>query len=106
TADPGQLGKEIGMDVLDGKQTLPVLLALDRASEQDRARLEQWLRRGEDLPAILETVHRYQGIDLALERARQYADRALQALGRLSCGDSEARDCLAALPGYVISRSY
>lgn len=106
TADPGQLGKEIGMDVLDGKQTLPVLLALDRASEHDRARLEQWLRRRDELPAIIETVHRYQGIELAVDRARIYADRALQALGRLACEDGEARECLAALPAYVVSRSF
>lgn len=106
TADPGQLGKEIGMDVLDGKQTLPVLLALDRASPPDRDRLEQWLRDGDDLPAIVETVHRYQGIESAIERARLYADHALQALGRMNCEDSEARDCLAALPAYVVARSF
>jgi octaprenyl-diphosphate synthase len=105
TADPAQLGKEIGMDVLGGKQTLPVLLALERASETDRDRLETWLRNGRDLLPILETVDRYRGIDLALDRARQYADRAIDALDRMDCFDAEARDCLSALPSYVLSRS-
>lgn len=105
-ADPDQLGKEIGMDVLGGKQTLPVLLALDQASERDRARLEEWLKNGRDLPAIFETVQRYKGIELALERARHYADRAVEALGRMNCVDADAQDCLGALPPYVLSRSY
>lgn len=105
TADPEQLGKEIGMDVLDGKQTLPVLLALDRATDRDRDQLEKWLRNGRDLPAIVETVNRYQGIELALEQARHYADRSVDALGRMNCADPEALECLAALPSYVISRS-
>lgn len=105
-ADPDQLGKEIGMDVLGGKQTLPVLLALDQASERDRTRLEEWLRNGRDLPAIFETVQRYKGIELALDRARHYADRAVEALGRMNCVDSDAQDCLGALPPYVLSRSY
>jgi geranylgeranyl pyrophosphate synthase len=93
------------MDVLGGKQTLPVLLALERANAADRGRLESWLRNGRDLPSILETVDQYRGIDLALERARHFAGRAVEALDRMDCIDAGARECLEGLPAYVLSRS-
>lgn len=106
TADPDQFGKEIGMDLLGGKQTLPFLLALDGATPQDRSHLERWLTNGRNIDGVLETVERYDGIQRSIEIAREYADRAQQALDRLPVRDTESYDCLASLSPYVLSRTY
>lgn len=106
TADEEQLGKEIGMDVFSGKQTLPLLYAFEDANDEDRRRLRQWLGHRDDFGAVREIVDRYKGLDRAIETAQDYAARAAGALDKLSCGDSEGLEHLRSLAPYVISRTY
>jgi len=106
TADEEQLGKEIGMDVFSGKQTLPILYAIESATEEDRKYLQQWLGHRDDFGAVREIVDRYKGLDRAIETAQDYANRATAALDRLECTDAEGRDHLASLVPYVVSRTF
>jgi octaprenyl-diphosphate synthase len=105
-ADPARLGKAIGHDLLEGKRTLPLIVTLDRATAEERARILDALGR----PGLHETdvaeVHRlvkvYDGVGYSVGRALGYAETGVALLGRFP--GSEARDVLSLIAEYVIHR--
>src|SRR5450755_2967993 len=74
------LGKPVGNDLREGKVTLPLVYALERASSDERLRVETILRdRNYDrvpFSRILAMVDRYQGIARVKERAQAFTDKA------------------------------
>ncbi len=105
-ADPDTLGKPVGSDLGEGKQTLPLLKAHASADAAGRTRLEGLLAElaaGEARSAeIIELVREQGGVAAAMEEARDYGRRARAALDRL--GQGPARDALAATVDYVLDR--
>ena len=95
-ADPTRLGKAIGHDLLEGKRTLPLIVTLDRATSEERARILETLGRpGSRSPDVAE-VHRlvkvYDGVGYSVARASAYAETGIAALGRFP--DSPGREIL------------
>jgi octaprenyl-diphosphate synthase len=76
------LGKPVGGDLKEGKVTLPLVYALERASESERRMVETVLRNRnyEKVPFadILAMVERHGGVQRSRERAQQFTDRARQ----------------------------
>ncbi len=74
------LGKPVGNDLCEGKVTLPLVYALERATAEERRRVETILReRNYDrvpFSQVLEMVERYQGISRVKERAQAFTDKA------------------------------
>ncbi len=74
------LGKPVGNDLREGKVTLPLVYALEKASPEERRRVETILRERnyESVPfsQIFEMVERYQGIARVKERAQAFTDKA------------------------------
>jgi len=102
------LGKPVGGDLREGKVTLPVVYALERATSEERAQIEAVVRdRGyanvpfEQVRAIVE---RRGGIQRALDRAHQFSDRSVQIAAELP--ESEYLRSLLALAELVVARSY
>ncbi|MCX8038860.1 MAG: polyprenyl synthetase family protein [Candidatus Sumerlaeia bacterium] len=104
TADPRVLGKEIGTDIACGRQTLPVIRALEKADRKDREFLLAALNNGSAPQVILECVQKYGGIAYALDAARAHAQDARQALDGLP--DIPARQFLIELTELVVNRAY
>lgn len=104
TADPQRLGKEIGTDVASGKQTLPLIRALEQAHPDDRAFLLDALRNGGASERVLECVVKYGGLEHALEVARRHADEARSCLDDLP--HNPALDFLSDLSELVVNRAY
>jgi len=80
------VGKSLGTDFASGKLTLPLLIALERASEEEKARLKQWVRQWE--PTHHDNMLRVLGGCGALAHCLEVIE---DELGR-------ARDSLAKLP--------
>ena len=100
-----EIGKPIGQDIAEGFATLPLMLAKQDEAAADR--LDKLLQDGRKLNAIdaaevVEIVRSSQAPNLALKRARDFAMKASKQLDALS--PSEARNTLAALTGYVVTR--
>jgi octaprenyl-diphosphate synthase len=80
TARESVLGKPVGNDLREGKVTLPLIYALQRATAEERAQVETVLREGayEKVPlrSILSLLERYDGVGQARRRARDFTHRA------------------------------
>lgn len=100
-----ELGKNVGDDLREGKPTLPLLLAMERASEAERTLIRHAIEHGElqKLPEILAIVRRTGALDATREAARAEAEKAQAALRALPA--SAARAALLELCVRSVHRS-
>jgi len=105
TGDPGQLGKPVGQDLLQGVYTLPVLAAL--AEPATGQRLRRLLARGvsrDNLEEIRTLVANSRGREKTRAMALDYKNRALRELRALPPGP--VRDSLTSIAAFVVERIF
>ena len=94
-------GKSLGTDLAKGKLTLPVLLAWERATPADRAKLEHLVEHWQtsSLARVSALLDRYEILDPALAIVGQHLDQASQILKVLP--ESSGRTSLLGLTEYL-----
>ena len=105
-SDAGTLGKNIGDDLAEGKATLPLIYAIERAPAEQAASLKRAIETGglDSLDNIVAAIRDTGAIERARAMAQKYADAAKEALHALP--PSTARDALAALADYALQRDH
>jgi octaprenyl-diphosphate synthase len=105
-SDAGTLGKNIGDDLAEGKPTLPLIYALQQASEEQRQSLRHAIEHGglDSLDRIVASIRDSGALERTRARAEQHAQAARDALALLPA--SPHRDALLALATYSVSRSH
>jgi octaprenyl-diphosphate synthase len=102
-----ELGKSIGNDFRDGKVTLPILLALARGDEEERAfwrrTLEEMDQRAGDLEHAVHLFQRHGALADTLSRARAYAATAIDSLAIFA--DGAERQALMEAACFATDRS-
>jgi octaprenyl-diphosphate synthase len=102
------MGKGVGDDFRDGKMTLPVILALARGNETDRAfwkeAMEGRRSRDEDLAHAQVLLEQTGAIRDTLAHARHYGQRAIDALGIFPA--SAAKAAMVEAVEFAIRRAY
>jgi octaprenyl-diphosphate synthase len=102
------MGKSVGDDFREAKVTLPVILTLQRASDEERRfwrkTIEVGVQEEGDLSRAIEFLERGQALGVTIERARLYARAARDALS--VCAESEIRSALAGIADFVVERAY
>ena len=100
-----ELGKNVGDDLREGKATLPILVAMERCSPQEREMLRQAIRTGEveGLSQIIEVVRRTGAIEATRSAAEDEIARARANLDVLPAG--RAREALLELCSRAVHRS-
>jgi octaprenyl-diphosphate synthase len=100
-----ELGKNVGDDLREGKPTLPLLLAMERATPQERASVREAIEfGGEDrLEEILAIVRRTGALEATRQAAQAEADEARRLLELLP--PSRAREALLELSVRAVNRS-
>ena len=100
-----ELGKNVGDDLREGKPTLPLLVAMERATGAERALIRHAIEHGEleKLPEILAVVRRTGALDATRDSARSEAEQAQASLSALP--PSAARDALLDLCARSVHRS-
>ena len=100
-----ELGKNVGDDLREGKPTMPLLLAMERATETERTLMRQAIENGERerLPEILSIVRRTGALEATRAAASAEADKARAVLSHLP--QSRAREALLDLCSRSIYRS-
>lgn len=85
TAREKTLGKPVGGDLREGKVTLPLIYALERASADERRLVENILRRRDydevSFTRILALIEKYNGIERVKERAQAFTEKARRIIG-------------------------
>ena len=108
SARQAELGKAIGDDFRDGKITLPIVLAVQRANDEERAFWKRCLEDMEqdeaDLARAIEIIQKNGALEESLTRARRYADEALRSLSVF--GQTPERDALMAVADFCVERAY
>ena len=100
-----QLGKNVGDDLREGKPTLPLLIAMERGSAQERTLIRHAIEHGEiaRLSEIVEIVRHTGAISATRDAARAESDKAMRCLGVLDA--SEHRQALVDLCVRSVERS-
>jgi octaprenyl-diphosphate synthase len=91
--DTSALGKNVGDDLREGKPTMPLLIAMERSSLEDRSLIRQAIEKGEvdRLAEVVGIVRRSGALNATREAARREADIA--------------RQCVVNLPSSVAQRT-
>ncbi len=101
------LGKPAGNDLREGKVTLPMIYALENASEEERRIVETVMNEGsyEQVPfmRIVQVLDRHQAVGRAYDRARHFTEKSRTIL--LTFPSSEARRALHSILDLVTERS-
>jgi octaprenyl-diphosphate synthase len=107
-SDAATMGKGVGDDFRDGKMTLPVILAYARGNEGDRAfwraAIGGELVSDDDLAQAIRLLRDSDALDDTIDRARQYARRAIDALAMFP--SSKAKAALTEAAEFAVARAY
>ena len=103
-----EMGKGKGDDFRDGKMTLPVILAYARGSEAERGfwrdAIAGFTASDADLAHAVELINRHGALAATRDRARHFAQRAIDAIAAFPRGD--ARAAMAEAAEFAVSRRY
>lgn len=116
-SDSEELGKPTMGDIRDGKATLPLLIALERAPQAEATHIREIAEelcsqhrsladqtQSEIEQEIKNFVIRYDGVRYAYQQMRMHRNKAEEALKAFH--DSEIKQALLSLLDYIISRLY
>lgn len=107
SANAAALGKNVGDDLAEGKPTLPLLHAMRHGDPAQSALIREAIEQGgkrEAIDEVLAIMAQYRSLDYAMERAKQEAQKAVDALQILP--PSEYKDALIALAYLSVDRTY
>lgn len=101
-----EFGKAIGMDLKEGKITLPLIRTLKKCSPEEKDLIVGIVKSEEpgreDIRKIVSLIDKYKGINYSLNKAKTYIDEGKALLE--SFEDSEPKTALLAISDYLIER--
>jgi octaprenyl-diphosphate synthase len=106
TGNESVLGKSRGMDFMEGKPTLPLILALNNGNNGMRLK-ELFVKEDKnsvEMEEVLEYLSTSEVLAEAREHARIYASRAVDSLSQIP--DSDYKEGLIRLSENVVSRKF
>lgn len=107
SANSAALGKNVGDDLAEGKPTLPLLHAMRHGNPQQAALIREAIEQGGKRDAIndvLAIMAEHKSLDYAMDRAKQEAQKAVDAIALLP--ESEYKKALISLAYLSVDRTY
>jgi len=102
--DESQTGKTVGSDVNKNKLTLAIIHLLTVVDQKEKSKLYNKLNRsvGTSRKALLKMLKSYNSLEYAYSRAREFVDKAMQALTGLK--QSQAKEALIETAKFMANR--
>lgn len=101
-----RLGKPVGSDLREGKVTLPVIVMLQHATPAEVELVADFMRSPDKSPEafrdIVALIHKYDGVEYALNEAGRYVEQAKLELQAFA--DGPAYDLLLELTDFIVKR--
>lgn len=101
-----EFGKKIGIDLQEGKITLPLIFALSRCNAQETGIIRKAITSDpipeESFFQVLTIIDKYRGVAYTWDKAKEYVDRAKHHL--LPLPGSKEKEALLSLADYVVER--
>jgi octaprenyl-diphosphate synthase len=101
-----QIGKPTGIDIKEQKMTLPLIYALNNASNKDKSWLinsiKRYNRDSNRVKEVIAFVKSKGGLDYAIQKMKDYQNEALYILQKYP--ESDYRNSLELMVNYVIDR--
>ncbi len=106
TANPDELGKNVGDDLAEGKPTLPLIYAMQHGDDEQQALIRNAIENGglDHIDAISQIIHSTGALEYTYQQAINEANLAKQAIESLS--QSEYKQALCFLADYAVDRSH
>ena len=106
SGDIGETGKNIGDDLAEGKPTLPLIHALKRGNEMQRAAIRRAIEHGgrDEMATVVSAIEATGALDYARAQAHREARAAEAAIGHLK--DSVYKDALLQLCVFAVERRF
>lgn len=102
------MGKDPGDDFREGKMTIPVIAAIEKADADERAFWQRTMgeldQHDGDLERALDLIAKHGGMERTRALAKRYVDSAKASLDRF--GEDEMKTALLALCDFVLARGY
>lgn len=99
-------GKEIGMDLQEGKITLPLIFTLKNCDPGEKALIQETVKAQpiteKAFLRVLEVIERYRGVQYTREKAKEYVERAKGYLHPFP--NSREKEALCTLADFVLER--
>ena len=106
TSNEEEFGKKIGIDLHDGKITLPLISALHHCNLKEKTFIRETVVSHpitkDAFFRVVKIIERYRGIQYTWEKARGYIDRAKDHLHLFP--NSKEKEALYSLADYVLER--
>lgn len=105
-ADPGELGKNLGDDLAEGKPTLPLIHAIAHGTEEQANFIKKTIKEGnrDAYSEILAIIHSTGSLDYTMHFAAKEAQKAINALSNII--DSPYKNAMQQLALFSIQRGY
>ncbi len=105
-ASGGDIGKNIGDDLAEGKPTLPLIHAMRHGTEEQAQMIRRSIEQGglDQVERVLGAIESTNAIAYTSRAAQREADLAIEALTELP--SSRYRDALYGLAEFSVNRSY
>ena len=106
TANPDELGKNLGDDLAEGKPTLPLIHAMANGSKEQSTIIRDTIREGnrDAYPTILEIIVQTGSLEYTADFAKVEAEKAIASLSDIP--DSVYKDAMKELALFSIERSF
>lgn len=106
TANPDELGKNVGDDLAEGKPTLPLIYAMQHGNDEQKVLIRNAIESGglEHIDAITKIIHSTGALEYTHQQAANEASLAKQAIEALP--QSEYKKALMFLADYSVDRNY